>query len=48
MLISKGLYYRLYSGSVMPTVLSIWLKMALAFLGILWFHMYGINDGNGK
>ena len=47
MLISKGLKYSLQSGSVMPRAMSIFLKMALAFVGLLWFHMDGINYGNG-
>ena len=47
MLISKGLKYRMQSGSVMPKVLFILIKMALAFVGHLWFHMGGINDGDG-
>ena len=47
MLIHKSLKYSLQSGSVRPTVLSILLKMALSFVGLLWFHMDEINDGNG-
>ena len=47
MLISKGLKYRMQSGSVMPKVLFILIKMALAFVGHLWFHTDGINDGDG-
>lgn len=47
MLISKGLKYSLQLGSVMPKDLSIFLKMALSFVGLLWSHMDGINDGNG-
>ena len=31
----------------MPTVLTILLKMALAFVGLLWLHIDRINDGNG-
>jgi len=31
----------------MPTILSILLKMALSFVGLLWFQINGINDGNG-
>ena len=47
MLISKSLKYSLQSGSVMPRVLSILLKMALDFMSLLLFHMDGINDGDG-
>ena len=47
MLISKGLKYSLQSGSVMPRVLSILLKMASAFVGLLCFHIDGIIDGDG-
>ena len=47
MLISKGLRYSWQSGNVLPKVLSIWLKMAVAFVSLLWFDMDGINDGDG-
>ena len=47
MLIYKCLKYSLQLGSVMPKDLSIFLKMALSFVGLLWSHMDGINDGNG-
>ena len=47
MLISKGLKYSLQPGNVMPKGLSILLKMALALVGLLWFHVDGINDGDG-
>ena len=47
MLISKGLKYSFQSGIVLPIVLSILLKMSLAFWSLLWFHMDGINYGDG-
>ena len=47
MLISKGFKYSLQSGNVMPKGLSIFIKMALALVGLLWFHVDGINDGDG-
>ena len=31
----------------MPRSLSIFLKMALAFVGILWFNMDGLNEDHG-
>ena len=31
----------------MPIVLPIWLKIALSFVGLFWFHMDGINDDDG-
>ena len=45
-MITRSLKYRLQSGIVMPKVLSIFLKDGFDFVGLFWFHMDGINDGD--